>query len=317
MHATDRNLPSRSLAEFRERLPKKPYHTDQIGDFLRIHRADIAVRARYIQFNGPTHQHWLVFDIDRPGAALDWEDRHVPPPNFTVQNPINGHAHLFYGLSTPVRTAPDGRIAPLKYAAAVQRALRSSLGADMGYSGFLCKNPFNSYWRTAEWEPRLYELADFEGWLDLSAKPREAANSDAYGLGRNCTLFESLRQWAYKAIRQGWPEYERWHVAVLERARAYNDFEAPLPDSEVRATAKSVSKWTHQRLTPSKFAAVQAHRGRKKGEKLRDDTMPWVKEMASRGVSIAEIARESGVSRQTIYNWIRRLDGATSKSDNV
>lgn len=274
MNATDRKLPSSSLREFRERLPKKPYHTDQLGDYLRIHRAEMALRARYIQFNGPTHQHWLVFDIDRPGAALDWEDRRVPPPNFTVQNPANGHAHLFYGLSTPVRTASDGRIAPLKYAAAVQRALRSSLGADMGYSGFLCKNPFNSYWRTAEWEPRLYELADFEGWLDLSAKPCEAANSDAYGLGRNCTLFESLRQWAYKAIRQGWPEYERWHVAVLERARAYNDFEAPLPDSEIRAIAKSVAKWTHQNLSQEGFRSWQSKKGAKGGSTSRGGGRP-------------------------------------------
>lgn len=255
-----------STRQFRERLPKKPYHTDQLGDYLRIHRAEMALQARYIQFNGPTHQHWLVFDIDRPGAAIDWEDRRVPPPNFTVQNPANGHAHLFYGLATPVRTAPDGRKGPLEYAAAVQGALRSSLAADMGYSGFLCKNPFNSHWRTFEWEPRLYELGDFEGWLDLSAKPRQAANSDAYGLGRNCTLFEKLRTWAYRAIRQGWPDAERWHVAVLERAAAYNSFDTPLNANEVRAIARSVAKYTHRNFNAAGFSAVQAHRGRKGGK---------------------------------------------------
>lgn len=235
----------------------------------------------------------------------------------TVQNPTNGHAHLIYGLAVPVRTAFDGRLGPLRYAAAIENGLRLKLDADQGYTGLICKNPLNPFWRVTEWEPRLYELGDLASWLDLSSFKDRCKQLPGYGLGRNCTLFEKLRTWAYKAIRQGWPEYERWHEAVLTRARAYNNFEAPLPDSEVRATAKSVAKWTHQRLTPSKFAAVQAHRGRKKGEKLRDDTMPWVKEMASRGVSVAEIARETGVSRQTIYNWIRRLDGATSKSDNV
>lgn len=294
MHAIARNLPVSSLREFRERLPKKPYFTDQLGDYLGIHRADVAARARYIQPNGPTHQHWLVFDIDRPGAALDWEDRHVPPPNFTVQNPINGHAHLFYGLATPVRTAPDGRKGPLQYAAAVQGSLGGSLDADTGYMGFLCKNPLNSYWRTTEWEPRLYELADFEGWLDLSVQQkRKAANE--YGLGRNTDLFERLRLWAYRAIRQGWPDADRWQMAVVERARAYNSFDEPLNDNEVKGIARSVAKYTHRRFTQSGFSAVQAHRGRKGGVKSGEvrrqgsaaESQPW----AAMGISRATYYR--------------------------
>lgn len=265
MHAIDRNSPNSSLREFRERLPRKPYFTDQLGDYLSIHRADVAARARYIQPNGPTHQHWFVFDVDRLGAALDWEDRRVPPPNFTVQNPINGHAHLFYGLSTPVRTAPDGRVAPLRYAAAIQGALGGSLDADTGYMGFLCKNPLNGYWRTTEWEPRLYELGDFEGWLDLSVQQkRKAANE--YGLGRNTDLFERLRLWAYRAIRQGWPDADRWQMAVVERARAYNSFDEPLNDNEVKGVARSVAKFTHRRFNESGFSAWQAAQGRKGGK---------------------------------------------------
>lgn len=298
MHAIDRNSPNSSLREFRERLPKKPYFTDQLGDYLSIHRTDIAARARYIQFNGPTHQHWLVFDIDRPGAAMDWEDRHVPPPNFTVQNPVNGHAHLFYGLATPVRTAPDGRIAPLKYAAAVQLGLRDSLGADRGFTGFLCKNPLNIYWRTAEWEPRLYELGDFEGWLDLSVKPRQAANSE-YGLGRNCALFEKLRLWAYKAIRQGWPDADRWQQAVIERARGYNTFDRVLNDNEVRGIARSVAKFTHRRFTESGFSAWQAAQGRKGGKASKRRPVA--------GSERTEKPWESlGISRRTYY---RRKNG--------
>lgn len=297
---------SSSLAEFRERLPKKPYHTDQLGDYLRIHRAEMALRARYIQFNGPTHMHWLIFDIDRPGAALDWEDRRVPPPNFTVQNPANGHAHLAYGLATPVRTAPDGRIAPLRYAAAIQGALCSSLGADRGYTGFLCKNPFSSYWRTAEWEPRLYELADFEGWLDLSAKPRQAANSDAYGLGRNCTLFEKLRLWAYKAIRQGWPDADRWQQAVLERAAAYNSFDQPLNTNEVRAIARSVAKYTHRNFNPAGFSAVQAQRGRKggaaKGASYAEKRAQALA-LLDAGAKRYEVAEQLGVALKTVSRW--------------
>ena len=41
------------------------------------------------------------------------------------------HAHLIYGLDVPVRTVPDVKSAPLRYAAAVG-VLRAVLGADEG-----------------------------------------------------------------------------------------------------------------------------------------------------------------------------------------
>ncbi|MCF7227628.1 replication initiation protein, partial [Acinetobacter baumannii] len=87
-----------NLALFRQRLPRKPYHTDRFGDGLRIRDVQKALTSRYIQFNGPTHCYWLVYDIDRNGAVLDWYDRGAPPPTIVAQNPDNGHAHLIYGL---------------------------------------------------------------------------------------------------------------------------------------------------------------------------------------------------------------------------
>lgn len=296
-----------NLALFRQRLPRKPYHTDALGDGLRIRDVQRALAARYIQPNQPHHRYWLVYDVDRSGAALDWSDRSAPPPTIVAQNPANGHAHLIYGLDVPVRTAPDAKSAPLRYAAAVDCALRALLDADPGYSGLICKNPLSPFWRVTEWEPRLYELGDLDSWLDLSGFSDRRKRLPDYGLGRNCNLFERLRQWAYRAIRQGWPEYGRWHEAVLTRARAYNDFDTPLPESEVRATAKSVAKWTYQRLSPAGFAAVQAQRGRRKGEKDRTLMMPLVREKIAQGASQAEIAQELGVHRNTIRNWIERM----------
>ncbi|QLF61827.1 hypothetical protein HBJ33_028785 (plasmid) [Klebsiella pneumoniae] len=62
------------------------------------------------------------------------DDVEAPAPNITVTNKANGHAHLIYGLDTPIRTAPDGNAA-----SAVCRRHRAhsreKLGADMGYSG--------------------------------------------------------------------------------------------------------------------------------------------------------------------------------------
>lgn len=295
-----------SAKHFRDHLPRKPYHTDDLGDGLRIRDVQKAIEARYIQANGPTHQWWLIYDVDRSGAALDWDYRGAPPPTMTVQNPENGHAHLIYGLAVPVRTASDGRPGPLRYAAAIDNALRGQLAADPGYSGLICKNPLNPFWRVMEWESELYSLDDLESWLDLTQYADKRKRLPEYGLGRNCNLFDRLRLWAYKAIRQGWPDAERWYQAVLERARAYNDTDPALPDNEVRATAKSVAKWTHQRLSPAGFSAVQAERGRRKGAEQREGAEERVREMALQGASQREIARSLGVSQRTVGRWLER-----------
>lgn len=73
-------------------------------------------------------------------------------------------------------------------------------------------------------------------------------------MGRNCTLFEKTRKWAYRAIRQGWPEYEQWLQACYERACAYNlQFNTPLDENEVMGISKRISKWTNKRLSEKSF----------------------------------------------------------------
>ena len=294
-----------NLDTFRDRLPKKPYHTDDFDTGVRIRDVAHAIQARYIQPNGPTHRYWLIYDVDRSGAALDWYDRNAPPPNIVAQNPENGHAHLIYGLEVPVRTAPDGKPGPLHYAAAIDCALSAVLESDRGYSGLICKNPLNGFWRVSEWAPKLYSLSDLDSWLDLTPYSDKRKCLPDYGLGRNCNLFDRLRHWAYRAIRQGWPDYDRWFEAVYQRAKAYNDFTDPLSDAEIRHTARSVAKWTHQNLSPAGFAAVQARRGRKKGEKRRDELFPVMKKMLAQGSSQAEISRSLKISRQTVSRWVQ------------
>ena len=66
-----------------------------------------------------------------------------------MTKPDNGHAHLLYALKTSIRTAPDGKIKPLRYAAAVDSALRKNLGAETGYSGLICKKPKHRHCKIA------------------------------------------------------------------------------------------------------------------------------------------------------------------------
>jgi len=271
-------LHNAALELFNDRLPHKPYFSDDLYFGVRIAGKERAILAKYIQFNQPHAMFWLGFDVDRLGAAIDWSDRNAPAPTLTITNPENGHAHLLYALKTSIRTAPDGKMKPLKYAAAVENALRKKLDADVGYSGLICKNPNHGYWKIAVWQPELYTLDWLADSLDLNAANDKEIVAD-YGLGRNCTLFDKTRKWAYRAIRQGWPEYDQWQQACDERARAYNlQFAAPLEENEVRGIAKSIAKWTHREFSEKSFddyvrnthqSHIQSLRGSKGGMKSK------------------------------------------------
>ncbi len=127
-------------------------------------------------------------------------------------------------------------------------------------------------------------MADF---LDLNAANEKEIVAD-YGLGRNCTLFDKTRKWAYRAIRQGWPEYEQWLQACYERASAYNlQFAVPLDENEVSGIAKSIAKWTSSKFSEESFSdfvkkthtKIQSKRGVLSGKSRRigslEDTRPW------------------------------------------
>lgn len=250
---------------------------------------------------------WLGFDVDRAGAAIDWSDRNAPAPTLTITNPLNGHAHLLYALKTSIRTAPDGKVKPLRYAAAVENALRKKLEADAGYSGLICKNPNNSHWRIAVWQPELYTLDWLADFLNLHDGNNKRIVED-YGLGRNCTLFEKTRKWAYRAIRQGWPEYEQWLQACYERACAYNlQFNAPLDENEVMGISKSIAKWTNKIFSEESFndyvkathsAKVQAARGSVGGKVSRGGGRPVQENSENQSKPWAKL----GISRSTYYS---------------
>lgn len=306
---------SAALQYFEDNLPYRPYYADDLAYGLRISGKGRALLARYIQQNQPHAQYWLVFDVDRVGAAIDWSDRNVPAPNITVKNPVNGHAHLLYALDIPVRTAPDASLKPLKYAAVIERGLCWKLGADVNYSGLICKNPFHLEWLVTEWREELYTLDELADYLDLSASACRGVDKN-YGMGRNCHLFEKTRKWAYRAIRQGWPDYSRWLDAVIQRVEMYNaQFPVPLSQAECTCIGRSIAKYTHRHFSPETFARyvadthtpeIQATRGRKGGLAKGmgyDDQRTTALEMLAKGCTQKGIAELLGVSDRTIRNW--------------
>lgn len=267
-----------------ERLPRRPYCADDLAAGVRIRGLEQALKCRYIQPNPPDLKFWLVYDIDRAAGAMAWDDVNLPAPNWSATNPKNGHAHLAYGIRVPVYTADPEHDKPLRLAAAIDQAYREKLKADLGYVGLITKNPTHPDWLVSWHTHHLYELGELAEWVELPRKVRKNARLD-YGLGRNVTLFEKLRYWAYAAVleyRLNGAKYEQWHQAVLAQASKYNDFPAPLPENEVGHTAKSVSKWVWNRYTgrmsDEAFTQRQAARGKRRAEQRRAGTTAEITE---------------------------------------
>jgi hypothetical protein len=168
----------------------------------------------------------------------------------------------------------------------------------------LTKNPTHRRWRVLR-GPRvgytLQELADCFDAEDLSFYVNQSKKPEEVGLGRNVTLFDWLRQWAYVAIRRyraARNQFPQWQAECHEKSLGRNgDFARPLDARERYHVAKSVSRWTWRKDAgaQARFLARQAAKGRKSGQVRRagsvEEAKPWEAE---------------GIGRAT---WYRRKSG--------
>lgn len=239
-------------------LPNKPYCTNDLGS-LRILPKDRASSFNYVQHNSIYTLSWLVYDVDRYSATYDWDDLHAPPPNFAVMNPSNGHAHLFYGLDRSINLHYTAKDSPIRFAASIDSALRQKLEADRSYGGLISKNPMVETWKTLYFQKNLYDLSWLADYIDIPTSKQGTDTAQAYSLGRNCSLFDLTRQWAYSAIRDTsyYNDYTRYFQAVNSFAQQQNlrAFNTPLHFREVHHIAKSVAKWTYKKLSKQGFKA--------------------------------------------------------------
>ena len=305
-----------------ERWPKKPYCTDDLTNGLRIRSLKSAIKLPYIQANPPHLRVWSIFDIDRPGAAFAWDDANLPPPTWTVITTKNGHAHLVWGLSAPVLVdSPDMRIKALRYLCGIEAAFRERLGADPGYSGLITKNPAYPDWHTLTYggpDLLLYDLDELAEWVDLSKFiPKRGHNPEQIGLGRNVTVFDLLRKWAYKQIRRlESRNYVEWQAGCYARALEFNgDFPTPMDNRECWAIAKSVAKWVYREMSADGWrqwvakthsSEIQAKRGRKGGIAkgvANEDKRASARLMRIQGQSFRAIAEALGVSVGSVHSW--------------
>jgi len=281
---------------FIDKLAHRPYCSNSLERGLSIRDKTVATEQKYIQANQPSMINWLCFDVDYPGVLeTTFQSRFLPAPNFLIENPVNHHSHLIYGLVCGVCSSDQARMPPLNYLAAVEYGLRNALRADDAYAGLIIKNPLHNYWNTYEIEKSLWTLSDLSEYLTLPKKLPDKAKT--MGLGRNCTLFEVGRKYAYQQVsgfRQS-SSKDAFFSSLMGYIQTHNtSFMAPLSHNECKNIAKSICNWTwknylerlddaawQQYVKDTHTSAIQSRRGKKSGqvrfEGSKAQLKPWVK----------------------------------------
>ncbi|RMO84187.1 Replication protein A [Pseudomonas syringae pv. tagetis] len=291
-----------------------------------------AIRFPYMQINRREMVSWLIFDLDHANSLI-WDDLGLPQPNLIVRNRVNGHSHLYYAIS-PVCTSEKARDKPIQYMKAVYSAFALLLKADPDYnSGPVAKTPGHPWWLTTELHDSVYELADLADYVDTQVSSwSKASRLEDLPESRHVILFEKLRYYAYSVVGQQREEgnFESFCRLLDTYAANINNFSRQgfqtgnLPLSSLRATVRSVSRWTWDkyrgtasacrgvmaldRLLPLKrrqsLAAARTHAARQKAteSKIRDAC----RLLHERGeqLRLISVAKEAGVTRQTVANYI-------------
>lgn len=295
-------------------FPRKPYCSHYPKHGTEILPLTVALKKRYIQVND-LFQKAILIDIDHGDAASRWIDSGISPPTWIATDKISGKGHLAWVLKDPVCKTQAGRDHPIRYLALVEYNITRVMGGDPLYLGLLTKNPFHTDWRVF-WPGRSdYSLTDLAQGIDLLEPPRSRKET---GVGRNCSLFENVRRWAYQAVA-GYGAKKEWEEAVEAAARGMNTFSTPLPLGEVAGIARSVARWTWANLRPGeakeKFvkkthaAMEQSMRGQRSGvrrrEKAEKRKNEFLDALRDPDVKIKDAAQKFGISPRTASKYIR------------
>lgn len=296
---------------------------------------EYATRYPYMQVNRPGMVSWLVFDLDHPNPFV-WDDAGLPAPNFIVSNRKSRKAHLYYAIP-PVCTSERGRSKPIQYLKAVYEAMAIRLQADPSYSGPVAKTPHHPWWSTTELHNHEYPLGELADYLDLSVKPlwSTGPNLDAVAHSRHCTLFEELRFYAYSVVASERESGTYSHFCKLLEAYAHNrnnfqtrGFAAPLTIAQVKATVKSVARWTWDRYTGrsdchrgvmalddslpiyerQRLAAQRTHQRRRTATEGRIRKACRELHKTGRKLTQTAVATAAGVARQTVARYQKLFD---------
>ncbi|WP_226358785.1 replication initiation protein [Pseudonocardia sp. ICBG601] len=257
-----------------------PLAADEFDDGVWRQTREEAMTRMHVELH--PKQVWGLIGIDGDSAdavlrMVSTVDSH-PMPNVIIENPVNGHAHAGFGITTPINVTNYGSRRAVRYGLSIEEALRRAVGGDPSYPGRLIKNPFHSRWITHFLHDKTSTLNQFGAILTAAGHmPGRGWHNQRrrapVGYSRNETLFHMVRRFAYREMRHHWGDADGYRAAVAKHVAILNaDFPIPLGGNELGHISGSISDWTinYSRMWndgpaayDAAFSAIQAARGRK------------------------------------------------------
>ena len=310
--------PQINQAYFLSRMPYLAYCSNDLQYGLKRIPREYAIMMQHIQPNPDTMQWCIIIDLDYDGAAFAPQDAGLPPPAYTIINREgNRHAHVIYPLRSPICTSSNAHAKPMLYISAIEDAYTLKLGGDLNYTGLISKNPYHDCYDVWEDGNAVYNLDELAEAVDLP-KPKKQTQKIENAESRNCNVFDSLRFWAYRAVRDYWrPDGDKaWLDACIGKAIASNTFVDEhghtLDNREIVGIARSVWRWTWRYMSPSglKDFVFRTHTPEKQRARIQkrwgnkeDEGFSMIKQ----GKTNAEIAKALQTTDRTVTRWRKKI----------
>jgi len=257
-------------------------------------------------------RHFLMTDFDN--SLPNAHEHYAIEPNLIIYNPVTLHHQAFWLLNSPVHCQNPNSPA-YRYLRAIESAYDSKYNCDHNFNRNIHRNPL--YFKSdVDWRhTRTHSLRELSDVIDLksvvSEKTKLARDSAE---GRNSALFDELRIWAYRQIKNlSTCDFETFTAQIMVRASHLNSFSIPLPDSELKTISKSISRFCIARIGDNEsFSKKQARRGAVGGKKSKGGGRPKIDERllgeirTLRNVhkySIRKIAAELKISASTVTKY--------------
>ena len=284
-----------------------------------------ALASKYIALNTKNYRKSITIDVDRKFDGEDFYEKiyekGIPPPNYVVISPETEHYHLIYLLPIPVKKGSSLKAEhAFKY---IQKNLTLAWGGDEGYTNHLMKNPLHPHWITHEIWNEGYSLQELIAWSvkqDFGIKPEKRRHIDESvenPRGRNCTLFDLMREYAYRNKERSYDALYKFASERNEKGYKIPRKKNPMEDKEVSTIVESVHGFMQGYTGKGGWGQQYTDEQRKKSLETRR-VRKWNRihrfiEYRKMKLSLKEIAKKLEISRKTLYQYIKEL----SDSNNI
>jgi len=304
------------LQIYTESVPYHPLATNKLGSLSHFPK-DIALSKNYIQHNKEGSIKTLIIDVDDSEGHYKWDDLHAPPPNFAIMNPVNGHVHLAYFIRNKIFRNRVDNMKAFRLLSAIETALIKKVEGDPYYTNLISKNLLSEHWSRYFFNLYEYDLDYFFDYLVLPPKTYKENTLFNAGLGRNCTMFDQLRFWAYSSFRDFNYNIDLDffinHLFAHATRKLNSQFIIPLGEREIFGIAKSIGKWTYIHQSKSGFVKWQA-KGRAKVNLVKTEKATTlykeIKEIKinNPGLSVREIASLLNIGKSTVSRALNFIE---------